>query len=46
MGGENCGEVGSAITIQSVAEYLRGPEDGLTTEEAAKEAIRAANRRG
>jgi PPM family protein phosphatase len=45
MGGENCGEVGSAITIQTVAEYLRLPEESLTAEEAAKEAIRAANRR-
>lgn len=45
MGGQNCGEVGSAITIQTVAEYLRLPEDSLTAEEAAKEAIRAANRR-
>ena len=45
MGGQNCGEVGSAITIQAVAEYLSRPEEGLTTEEAAKEAIREANRR-
>jgi PPM family protein phosphatase len=45
MGGQNCGEVGSAITIQTVAEYLRLPEDSLTAEEAAKEAIRAANSR-
>ena len=45
MGGQNCGEVGSAITIETVASYLRSPEDSLTTEEAAKEAIRAANTR-
>ena len=45
MGGENCGEVGSAITVESIADYLRSPEPGLTTEELAKEAIRTANRR-
>src|ERR1039458_1048325 len=26
MGGENCGEVGSAVTVETVAEYLRAPE--------------------
>lgn len=45
MGGENCGEVGSAVTVATIAEYLRAPEEGLSMEEAAKEAIRAANRR-
>jgi serine/threonine protein phosphatase PrpC len=45
MGGENCGEVGSAVTVQSIAEYLKTPEEGLTVEEIAKEAIRSANRR-
>jgi protein phosphatase len=45
MGGENCGEVGSAVTVQGVVEYLRAPEEGLTAEELVKEAIRAANRR-
>ena len=45
MGGENCGEVGSAITVATIAEYLRRPEDDLSPEELAKEAIRAANRR-
>ncbi|HEY2011946.1 MAG TPA: protein phosphatase 2C domain-containing protein [Bryobacteraceae bacterium] len=45
MGGENCGEVGSAITVETIADYLRKPEDGLTQEELAKEAIREANRR-
>lgn len=44
MGGENCGEVGSAITVRAVTEYLKNPEDGLTREEAIKEAIRSANR--
>ncbi len=45
MGGENCGEVGSAITVETVTEYLKAPEAGATMEELAKEAIRAANRR-
>jgi PPM family protein phosphatase len=45
MGGQNCGEVGSAITIQTVGEYLAAPENGLSHEELAKEAIRAANQK-
>jgi serine/threonine protein phosphatase PrpC len=45
MGGENCGEVGSAVTVETICEYLRNPEEGLTMEEIAKEAIRLANRR-
>jgi protein phosphatase len=45
MGGQNCGEVGSAITIQTVGEYLAAPENGLNREELAKEAIRAANQK-
>jgi len=46
MGGENCGEVGSAITIETVAEYLqKAPEKNLSLEETAREAIRAANGR-
>jgi serine/threonine protein phosphatase PrpC len=45
MGGENCGEVGSAVTVQAISEYLRRPEDGLSMEEIAKEAIRDANGR-
>jgi protein phosphatase len=44
MGGQNCGEVGSEITIRVCAEYLAHPEDGLSLEETAMEAIRAANR--
>ena len=44
MGGQNCGEVGSEITIRACAEYLAHPEDGLSLEETAMEAIRAANR--
>jgi protein phosphatase len=44
MGGENCGEVGSAITVRATMEYLANPEDGLTLEEIAMEAIRSANR--
>jgi len=45
MGGANCGEVGSALTVEGVVEYLQAPEDGLSIEETAKEAIRAANRK-
>jgi len=46
MGGENCGEVGSAVTVETIAQYLKHPpEDDLTMEEMAKEAIRSANRR-
>jgi serine/threonine protein phosphatase PrpC len=44
MGGEKCGELGSAITLGAVIEYLTAPDEGLTREELAKEAIRAANR--
>ncbi|HXB73227.1 MAG TPA: protein phosphatase 2C domain-containing protein [Candidatus Acidoferrales bacterium] len=44
MGGENCGEVGSEITVRAVKEYLAAPEEGLNREEVVKEAIRAANR--
>ncbi|HJZ95276.1 MAG TPA: protein phosphatase 2C domain-containing protein [Candidatus Solibacter sp.] len=44
MGGQNCGEVGSEITVRVVNEYLKQPEDGLSLEETAMEAIRAANR--
>ena len=44
MGGESCGEVGSAITVRAVTEYLGAPEAGLTREEVLKEAIRSANR--
>lgn len=45
MGGASCGEVGSALTIEGVVEYLRNPEAGLSGEDLAKEAIRAANRK-
>jgi serine/threonine protein phosphatase PrpC len=45
MGGANCGEVGSALTVEGVLEYLRSPEDGLSSEDLVKEAIRAANRK-
>ena len=45
MGGANCGEVGSALTVEGVVEYLQNPEPGLSGEDLAKEAIRAANRK-
>jgi protein phosphatase len=44
MGGQNCGEVGSEITIRATVEYLARPENGLSLEETAMEAIRDANR--
>jgi protein phosphatase len=44
MGGQNCGEVGSALTIHGIATYLADPEPGLTPAETALEAIRHANR--
>jgi serine/threonine protein phosphatase PrpC len=44
MGGQNCGEVGSAITVRATLDYLKHPEDDLTLEETSMEAIRAANR--
>jgi PPM family protein phosphatase len=45
MGGESCGEVASALTIEAASRYLRAPEPGLTLEEISREAIRAANTR-
>jgi protein phosphatase len=45
MGGANCGEVGSAETVEGVIAYLKDPEAGLSAEELVKEAIRSANRR-
>lgn len=45
MGGENSGEVASAITVETVVAYLRNPrEDGLSPGELLKESVRAANR--
>lgn len=45
MGGENCGEVGSAVTVETVVQYLRSPRSEMPLEELASEAIREANRR-
>jgi len=45
MGGENCGEVGSAITVEAITEYLQKANARHSLEELAKEAIRDANRR-
>jgi len=44
MGGQNCGEIASQSTISAISRYLCQPEDGLSLEELAMEAIRAANR--
>jgi PPM family protein phosphatase len=45
MGGANCGEVGSALTVEGIVAYLQSPEDGLSADDLVKEAIRAANER-
>ena len=46
MGGANCGEVASAITVETICAYLHEqPEDGLDPACLLKEAVRAANRR-
>lgn len=43
MGGANAGEVASAITVETIVEYLRNPPETLAVAERIKEAIRAAN---
>jgi len=45
MGGAACGEIAATLTVEETANYLRSPEAGLSHEQLAKEAIRAANRR-
>jgi PPM family protein phosphatase len=45
MGGENCGEVGSSITVEAITEYLQEANADVPLDELAKEAIREANRR-
>ena len=45
MGGAACGEVASALTIETVIAYLRNPLESLPPELLVKEAIRAANQR-
>jgi protein phosphatase len=45
MGGENCGEVGSALTLEGVVEYLQTAREHRSLEDLAKSAIREANRR-
>jgi protein phosphatase len=44
MGGQNCGEIGSAITLHAVSEYLASSAPGPSPAEVAMEAIRHANR--
>ena len=43
MGGAQCGEVGSAITLGAVSAYLADPAPGLTAAERAVGAIEYAN---
>ena len=45
MGGAACGEVASALTIETVTGFLRAPAEPLEPEMLLKEAIREANRR-
>ena len=46
MGGENCGEIASTVTLETVSEHLRSPQAmALPLEELAGAAIREANRR-
>ncbi len=45
MGGHQCGEVGSALTIDGVISYFRQPPEDLALEQRVKEAVRHANRR-
>lgn len=45
VGGGACGEIASALTVQTVASYLPSPSEELTPEQLIKEAIREANRR-
>ena len=44
MGGASCGEVASAITVESVLGYLAAPPEKLDTTASLSEAIRSANR--
>ena len=44
MGGQNCGEVSSEITVRAASTYLLQPANGLSLEERAHGAIRVANR--
>lgn len=45
MGGASCGEVASAMAIETVVDYLRNPPPALPLEELLEEAVREANRR-
>jgi protein phosphatase len=46
MGGAACGEVASAITVETIIEYVRNPaERELSEEELLKEAVRLANQK-
>ncbi len=45
MGGAACGEIASAVTIESFLDYLRHPAEELPPEALAREAVREANRR-
>ncbi|MBK5290489.1 MAG: serine/threonine-protein phosphatase [Acidobacteriia bacterium] len=45
MGGAACGEVASAITLETLLKFVREPAETLTPEELLKEAVRSCNQR-
>jgi protein phosphatase len=45
MGGAACGEIASALTVETVSACLKSPAEALAPEQLVKEAIREANRR-
>lgn len=45
MGGASCGEIASALAVETVAEYVRNPMPAASMEELLEEAVRQANRR-
>ncbi len=45
MGGAACGEVASAITLETLLKFVRDPAETLTPEELLKEAVRSCNQR-
>ncbi len=43
MGGAACGEVASAVTVETLLKFLRQPPEALPEEQLLKEAVRHAN---
>ena len=44
LGGANCGEVGSALTVEGIVEYLRTPEDGRHLSRRFEDPLRRVER--